>query len=65
MKIKTHKLKLKKETELNIVKIHKDKERNKIIITAMLEDDYWGVLKIELTEEEAQDISIKLVYCIN
>ena len=65
MKIKKHKLKLKEETELNIVKIHKDKEKNKIIITAMLEDDYWGVLKIELTEEEAQDISIKLVYCIN
>ena len=63
MKIKKHKLRLKKETELNIVKIHKDKERNKIIITAMLEDENWGVLKIELTEEEAQDISIKLI-CI-
>lgn len=65
MKIETHKLKLKKKTELNIVHTHKDKERNKIIVTAMLQNTIWGVLRIEITEEEAHEIATELGYCIN
>ena len=58
MKIETHKLKLKKENELTILNtIRCD---NIIVLTAMLQNTIWGILKIEITEDEAKQIMTEL-----
>ena len=63
MKIETHKLKLKKENELTILKtVRYD---NKILLTAMLQNTIWGILKIEITEDEAKQIFTELNKILN
>ena len=63
MKIETHKLKLKKENELTVLNtLICD---NKIVLTAMLLNAIWGILKIELTEDEAKQILTELNKILN
>ena len=63
MKIETHKLKLKKENELTILNtLICD---NKIVLTAMLQNTIWGILKIEITEDEAKQIFTELTKILN
>ena len=63
MKIETHKLKLKKENELTILKTLRCD--NKIVLTAMLQNTIWGILKIEITEDEAKQILTELTKIVN
>ena len=63
MKIETHKLKLKKENELTILNTLRCD--NKIVITAMLLNAIWGILKIEITEDEAKQIFSELTKILN
>ena len=63
MKIETHKLKLKKENELTI--LNTVRCDNKIVLTAMLQNTIWGILKIEITEDEAKQIMTELTKILN
>ena len=45
---------LKKENELTV--LNTLRSDNKIVLTAMLQNTIWGILKIEITEDEAKQI---------
>ena len=63
MKIETHKLKLKKENVLTVLNTLRCD--NKIVLTAMLQNTIWGILKIEITEDEAKQILTELTKIVN
>ena len=63
MKIETHKVKLKKENELTVLNTLRCD--NNIVLTAMLLNTFWGILKIEITEDEAKQILTELNKILN